>query len=653
MPKRKYDDEDVSDLEVLKALKDNDRGKNIVLLEHEVGLKYDEYLVDMETFLRDPYYLGWHGADLWPVIFDDLIALFEGGSYDTVILTGAIGWGKDFFSAFAIARMIYEVSCLSDPQTAYGLAKDSTVVFKNFSVNATKARKVLFEELAVKMRASPYFNEKFPYEKGVLTELRFPKHIRAEPGNSQETSALGENIFGAAIDEVNFLPVVEKSRMVGVRGMFDQAERLFSAARRRMKSRFKERGPRPGMLIALSSKQYPDDFTERKVEELKDDPKTFIRSYSEWETKPKGFYSGRTFDVEVNDEYGMCRILTGEEEPDLITGEVVEVPIEWKPEFVRDIEGSVREIAGRSTLAIRPFIMNRAKIYEAIVEDWTHPFTAEETTLQDGAMLIRDMIAEQVDVLDDEGKKTGEKVWVPKLNPKALRAIHLDPSVSGDAFGFCMGHIDSYEMRQRSILVDEMGEEGRRVSKVKVSAERLPIINVDMKLRIVPPPNGEIQFSDVRSLIYQLTNLGFKIGIISGDSQMSKETAQILERRGYHVEYLSVDADIEPYNRAKTALYDERIRMYWFDCLIEELKRLERLAKGGKEYVDHPANFHKDVADAFAGMIYDLETMEIQPLIEPSLGKLEGKDELADARMSEEEYRWLYGREPPKKKRED
>jgi hypothetical protein len=50
------------------------------------------------------------------------------------------------------------------------------------------------------------------------------------------------------------------------------------------------------------------------------------------------------------------------------------------------------------------------------------------------------------------------------------------------------------------------------------------------------------------------------------------------------------------------------------------------------------------VADAFAGMIYDLETMEIRPVVGPELGELEGKEETGDAiRLSEEEYEWLYG----------
>lgn len=612
-------------------------------LESKTGLEYDECPVNMETFLLDPYYLGYHGRDIWPTLVDNLIELFEEGPYDTVILTGGIGWGKDFFTSFAICRMIYEVSCFRDPATAYGLAHDSSVVFKNFSINATKARKVLFSEIATKVKRSPYFNERFGYDRSVLSELRFPKNVRAEPGNSLETSALGENIFGAAMDEANFMPVVLDSKQVGVQGRYDPAQRLFDAARRRMKSRFKDMGPRPGMMIVLSSKQYPDDFTERKIRELGDDPKTFILDYPEWGTRRKDDYCGTTFRIEVNNEHGECRMLEEDESEESITGELVEVPVEWKPEFERNIEGAVRDIAGRSTLAISPFIMNRAKIYDAVVEDWAHPFSAEETTLEDGARLLREEIAEK----DDKG------IWHPKLNPGAVRAIHLDPGLTGDAFGFCMGHIESYVMVQRAVSVEDVDETGRGKPRVQIFTERLPVINFDLILRIVPPRGGEIQFNDVRSLIYELSNLGFKIRIVTMDSFETVEMKQIMEKKGYIVDNLSIDADMAPYNRAKNALADDRVRMYWYDRLLEELKRLERRFKGTKEYVDHPASFSKDVADAFAGVIYNLETMEIQPVIAPSLGMMEGDDPARKSRISKEEYRWLYGKEPPPKPGDD
>ena len=54
----------------------------------------------------------------------------------------------------------------------------------------------------------------------------------------------------------------------------------------------------------------------------------------------------------------------------------------------------------------------------------------------------------------------------------------------------------------------------------------------------------------------------------------------------------------------KTALYEHRIVAYDYPPVLEELRKLERDARTGK--VDHPKNGRKDVADAFAGVIYGL-----------------------------------------------
>jgi intein/homing endonuclease len=49
--------------------------------------------VDIETFVRDPYYLGKTCDVLYPKLLDDMKELF-GGHYRETILSGSIGWGK-------------------------------------------------------------------------------------------------------------------------------------------------------------------------------------------------------------------------------------------------------------------------------------------------------------------------------------------------------------------------------------------------------------------------------------------------------------------------------------------------------------------------------------------------------------------------------
>ena len=60
---------------------------------------------------------------------------------------------------------------------------------------------------------------------------------------------------------------------------------------------------------------------------------------------------------------------------------------------------------------------------------------------------------------------------------------------------------------------------------------------------------------------------------------------QILNKKGYKTEYLSVDRTVDAYNALKEAIYEKRISMYPHTVLKSELVRLE-LIKGVK--VDHP-----------------------------------------------------------------
>ena len=88
------------------------------------------------------------------------------------------------------------------------------------------------------------------------------------------------------------------------------------------------------------------------------------------------------------------------------------------------------------------------------------------------------------------------------------------------------------------------------------------------------------------------------------DSYQSVDTMQILRAEGFFSGYQSVDTSIIPYQLTKNALYDGRVRIGKHPKLLHELLNLELDYKRGK--VDHVPNGSKDVADAFAGVVYGL-----------------------------------------------
>ena len=555
------------------------------MLNGIIGDVYDEAPVDVETFFRNTDYLGRAGADLYPVLLDDLIRLFN-GNYTEVTLSGSIGWGKSYLTELIICRILYEVSCLKHPQWAYGLAENSTLFFPNISITETQAKRVIFGGIKEALRVSPYFREQFPFEM-YSTEMKFPKNILL--GAVAMSGALGMDVFAAAMDELNFMDVVEKSRQA--RGQkYDQAEVIYASLARRMKSRFMKKGKLPGILVMLSSVNYPNDFTERKKKEAEENPLIFILDYALWEPKPAGTYMDKKFWVSMGTENQPPRVIEDKEEAKTERErgvEILEPPLDFLSDFKRDIEGSLKDIAGRSKLLINRFITQTEKIFEKADIDRKHPFTQTETTLVDGGKFIRELLAHQIPGSDSK------LVWRPLINPYVRRFSHIDLALTGDAAGFCVGHPAG------EIQVTRRGEDNELLTEI------MPIVWIDVMLRIVPPQGAEINFGNIRSLLYELQSMGYLFEKVTLDSYQSSDTIQILNGRGIKAEDLSVDTSMEPYNEVKSALYEDRLNMYWYDIVLNELKYLVVTRSGSTVKVDHLLDRSKDVSDCLAGVVYN------------------------------------------------
>jgi len=558
--------------------------------------------VDIATFVTHKDYLG--KADFWPMWLKDLQTFFETEHY-LGILRGSIGCGKTTFADVAIGYMTYQLSCLKDPAAAYGLLSGSTVALICVSVNMTQAKRVVFKRLKAMLEGSPYFREHFPANWQVQSELRFPKAVWVAPVASNEQNVIGENVFGGVVDEGNFMPVIEESKRAKARGgVYDRAQVLFDALRRRMKSRFPGM---PGRFMLISSEQYPDDFIDRTCRQYRDDPGVLIRQYTVWEPRPKTFYCGETFSLEIGTAVRPTRILTGSETD--IVGEVMrDVPIEYKKEFEDDPDGATRDIAGRSTLALTPFITDRASIRDAIDPERQHPMTDTVTTLRDGVAFAWERLCTRL----PDGS------WVPKYHPERLRYIHIDLGLSHDwaglAMGCCAGTTEVERKAEAGIEVPNLDGLAFAVTK-----ERVPLVWYDFLLSVKAPPFEQIMFGDIRTVIYELVNHGFRIQKVSFDSFGSISEIQTLQQKGYDVEKLSVDTSMDPYLFLRTALHERRVKYYEHPVLLKELVQLEH--HKAKKKVDHPPSGSKDQADGAAGVAYwvHLLGMTDPPVIELGL----------------------------------
>lgn len=484
---------------------------------------------------------------------------------------------KTTCALYTTAYQLYVLSCYDSPHGLYGLDPASEIVFIFQSLNATAARRVDYDRFKAMIERSPYFQEHFPFDKDIESELHFPKRIIVRPVSGAETAAIGQNVFGGIIDEVNFMAVIEGGKNAGENGVYDQAVALYNSISKRRKSRFGSAGKLPGMLCLVSSRRYPGQFTDIKEAEAREEiartgrTSIFIYDKRTWEIKPPGSYLKETFDVFIGDEARKPRIMEpGEKDrlPEHFKSMVVTIPMDFLDDFKRDLLSSLRDIAGVATLARHPFIVNRESIAAAMRRK-NICFAQEWVDFEEVRLSIN---FDQI------------------VKPDLPRFFHGDLAITGDSAGFAIGTVTGF----------------KTISPVPGVTELLPVVHIDALLEIKPPKGQEIKLGKIRDVIYTLRSLGLNIRWGTFDQFQSRDSMQLLRQSGISVGYQSVDLNATPYEFVKNALYDQRLSMPYHAKCLRELSSLEKIVKGRVNKVDHPQGGSKDVSDALAGVVYGL-----------------------------------------------
>ncbi|MBF0098804.1 MAG: hypothetical protein HQM04_18155 [Magnetococcales bacterium] len=518
--------------------------------------------VSIREFIANPQFLG-NADEVYPALMEVLEELGS-GKYVEAVLTGAIGTGKTSLALWVTAYSLYQLSCMSDPHGEFDLARSSEITIIFQSITKDLAKGVDYRRFRAMIERAPYFQRHFPFDKNIESEMQFPNQIIVKPVAGTETAAIGQNVIGGVIDELNYMSIIEKSKVAVDRGTYDQAVSIYNSIARRRKSRFMKKGKLPGILCLVSSKRYPGQFTDQKEKEARTDPTIYVYDKRTWDIKPWAF-SGKTFPVFVGDEARNPRILyDGDEVGD---GQVMDIPVEYLREFETDIMNALRDIAGVSTQTLRPFLVNR----EAVVACFgTHP-----------SILGRNDVAWPVETVD---------VLIGGFHePERKRWAHVDLSLTSDSTGIVMGYVTGFARMDRGDTI-----------------EILPRIEIDFALEVRPPKGGEISFEKIRTLFCVLRDQGMNLKWISFDSYQSADSIQILRQKGFMTDTISMDKNTAAYDMLKTALYDRRVAIPDHPKLMHELLSLEFDTKRGK--VDHPPLGSKDLSDALAGVVFGLST---------------------------------------------
>lgn len=443
---------DMTDFELealLMALDWDDYGAAIVQQEA------DKVVVPISDWLEDEYYMGRVGKSLYKPWKNDLTELFEYDGYDRGIVLGSVGVGKSTFSHLCVLRMLYEASCLRNPQEAYGLAPGSTIHFASLAANKDIAKRVVFGGIVSKIYESPYFQTEFPPIRETGQELIFPKGLAIIAGSGTDMSVIGLNVAGAIIDEGNFFAKTPARQLKGALGKSrwgesSKAGRLYESVMRRIKSRYMKRGKLPGMLIVVSSKSTRDSFTEQLINQAHQEGSrtVFVKDRNILDVK-RGHFSKETFKVLIGTEQYPSKILKVEEDITVYGPEaiVVEVPIDLLEDFESNLDDSLRDLAGVSVARSSSFIGRPERIDEIWDKTRSHPFICplygnpEEWDSRLPYKIRWEKLARR--------RANGE--WEPIVNPELKRVVHLDPALTGDSFGLCF-------LAGSKVLMSDMSE---------------------------------------------------------------------------------------------------------------------------------------------------------------------------------------------------
>ena len=610
------------------VLKNFDGGDDVVydLLNQ---YRYRWKPVSVEQFIDDPYYLGQSTQTLYPGVRQAIVDLFSEPGNREAILTGSIGWGKTTFLSIAMAYLIYQMSCLRAPQIAYGLSPGSEIVIALISKSMHTALKVMKTAVDEKLKLSPYFEEHFQpiYTK---ENTKFPNNINMTISSAASERIIGMNVFGAAVDEANFMASRGEVIKTGGRktvANFDQAEKIYGSLTRRIKSRFMDNGgDLPGLVCLVSSANTLNSFTDRMIREKKDDSTVFVRDFATWDVRPSENFSGDKFKILVGASSMRSKILLDDDTVDetLLTdgARIIEVPEEYRGDFERDLEGSIRDVAGISTTAVSVYVHRVDKVIDRRCDWLEHPFTEEEWTYGTEGGFAWERLARKVKVRLPGGYE--ETQWVPLRRPDVPRHIHFDPAISGDCFGVAMGYIDRWV------------EVVRRAANGEQYIDQAPHFVIEFMLKVWPPFGDQIYLADMRATFaYAIMEHGFHLSGFSCDTYQSTETIQQMKRKGVNAFIVSVDTSTNPYDALKSAVYEDRVDYYKYLPFEQEFLALEYDRRRGK--IDHPVAGSKDVSDAVAGVVSALmqtsTRMPLSPVASDQKNDVESQMDLTDGRI--------------------
>lgn len=522
---------------------------------------YEEIPVSIDEFLENPKYLGGttnRGKAIYPKWREALRDIFKDPyKYTTVILTGCIGSGKSTIGTYIALYMLYNILCLRDPHSFFGIeATQNNIMFIFNNLTLNKAYKGMFGTFMGHCIKSPWFLAHGKVT-GDVNKIYLPdKRVRFDVA-SEEYHITSTDCFCFCFDEAN--DVLHSTANF----QDSMAMKILNAANQRIRSRFKSKNRSTffGKSIVISSKQSEMAFLEQYTQDLlnKDPDSVYIFDHPQWEVIPIEL-SGKTFNVAYGNKNSKSRIMSPEENEDVVKEQgyqILKVPVEYQKDFEDNLNRALTEVAGISINYIDKFF-SREYVNLAIDNTRTNPFSSDILIIG-----LRD---------NQEYKDYFNPSKIPREWQQENIYMHFDTSKNKDRTG---------------------------ISAVSQSKKNPEEIHHLFTIYIEAPKNDQICFKKHEDFVFYLyDDLGWDIKNISSDGFNSTQLKQNFMLHGIEADYISPDRTTVPYLSLQRVLYDGLMKIINIPILEKELVELDM--DNVKLKIDHPVYGSKDGSDSLA-----------------------------------------------------
>jgi len=537
-------------------------------IDYLYNLDYREKPVDIDVFLESTEFLGnvtEKGRIVYPYWRNVLNDISIEDSKYIVVLTGSIGSGKTRCAVYDVCYTMYRILCLKDPWQFFhkGSVGQFAIMFFNLTKSLSKSRG--YSLVQSHLCSSPWFRSHgriVGHDENQKIEFPIFNYKLSSP-QIQGFGILGEDIIIAMMDEVDNPIASEKQRI--------KVLKAYDAAIRRFKGRFVFDGESIGRFFLLASKQEKLSFLNTYIIGMANDPNVYIKDDSIWNVLPANTYCGDKFNVSLGDIYNPPKIIETADDVEKMSRsgfKIIQVPIEYKVDFERDMVGALRDLGGISVTHLRSSKLFSSeevlmKCYDRFDDKKFKPCPVNKTTIPIG-------LKDDINLLDFIDLS---EIPTPRNVP---RFIHVDIAFTGDALGFGMSHVVGWTK------ITTTRPDGTFLINKK------PVVRTDFGLRLKARPGDQIPLDKVHKLIIDLKEIcGFNLRLTTFDLKIASTVSmQTLTLAGIECGSLSLDKDPQLYRGFRDLVNEGRWESRYDPYLQFELANLDDDPQKNK--IDHP-----------------------------------------------------------------